>query len=109
MKAQAERGDERRADRHPAALFSATCREVQREESKTSSGGTAVRTRTIVALFAAFGLGMAAGRGTGPSAAAQDKPQVDPYAEMLHVGVVVKDLDEAVANRKAMGFTVMRR
>ena len=39
-----------------------------------------MRTRTIVALFAAFGLGVAAGRGTGPSAAAQDKPQADPYA-----------------------------
>jgi catechol 2,3-dioxygenase-like lactoylglutathione lyase family enzyme len=67
-----------------------------------------MRTRTIVALFAAFGLGVAAGRGTGPAAAAQDKPKADPYAEMLHVGVVVKDLDEAVAKWKAMGFTDIR-
>ncbi len=67
-----------------------------------------MRARTIVALVAAFGLGVAAGRGTGPSAAAQDKPRENPYAEMLHVGVVVKDLDQAVARWKALGFTDIR-
>ncbi len=64
--------------------------------------------RTIVALLAAFGLGVLAGRGTGPSARAQDKTVADPYAEMLHVGVVVKDLDQAVARWKAMGFNDIR-
>ena len=61
--------------------------------------------RTIVALLAAFGLRVLAGRGTGPSARAQDKAAAGPYAEMLHVGVVVKDLDQAVARWEAMGFT----
>ncbi len=56
-----------------------------------------MRLRTIVALIAAFGLGVVAGRGTGPTATAQDKAPDNPYAEMLHVSVVVKDLDEAVA------------
>ena len=64
--------------------------------------------RTIVALLAAFGLGVLAGRGASPSASAQDKAAADPYAEMLHVGVVVKDLDQAVARWKAMGFSDIR-
>ena len=67
-----------------------------------------MHTRTIVALVAAFVLGVAAGRGTDPPAAAQEEPRTDPYAEMLHVGVVVKDLDEAVARWKALGFTDIR-
>ena len=67
-----------------------------------------MRQHTIVALLAAFGLGVLAGRGTGPPARAQDKAAADPYAEMLHVGVVVKDLDRAVARWKAMGFTDIR-
>ncbi len=67
-----------------------------------------MRCRTIVALLAAFGLGVLAGRGAGPSAAAQDKASAAPYAEMLHVGVVVKDLDQAVARWKALGFTDIR-
>ena len=67
-----------------------------------------MRSRTIVALVAAFGLGVLAGRGTGPTAAAQDNTPTNPYAEMLHVGVVVKDLDQAVARWKAMGFTDIR-
>jgi catechol 2,3-dioxygenase-like lactoylglutathione lyase family enzyme len=67
-----------------------------------------MRSRTIVALLAAFGLGVLAGRGAGPTAAAQDRAAADPYAEMLHVGVVVKDLDQAVARWKAMGFTDIR-
>jgi methylmalonyl-CoA/ethylmalonyl-CoA epimerase len=67
-----------------------------------------MRRYTIVALLAAFGLGVLAGRGTSPRAAAQDKAAADPYAEMLHVGVVVKDLDQAVARWKALGFTDIR-
>jgi len=67
-----------------------------------------MRSRTIIALVAAFGLGVLAGRATGPTAAAQDRGPADPYAEMLHVGVVVKDLDQAVARFKAMGFTDIR-
>ena len=67
-----------------------------------------MRSRTILALIAAFSLGVLAGRGAGPTAAAQDKGPADPYAEMLHVGLVVKDLDQAVARWKAMGFTDIR-
>jgi methylmalonyl-CoA/ethylmalonyl-CoA epimerase len=67
-----------------------------------------MRRRTIVALLAAFDLGVFAGWGTGRSAAAQDKAPADPYAEMLHLGVVVKDLDQAVPRWKAMGFTNIR-
>ncbi len=67
-----------------------------------------MRRRTIVALVVAFGLGVLAGRSTGPTAVAQDKAPADPYAEMLHVGVVVKDLDAAVARWKVMGFTDVR-
>ena len=67
-----------------------------------------MRTRSIVALVAAFGLGVLAGRGIGPAASAQDRAGAGPYAEMLHVGVVVKDLDAAVAKRKAMGFADIR-
>lgn len=67
-----------------------------------------MRTRTIIALITAFGLGILAGRGTGPTATAQDKSPAGPYAEMLHVGVLVKDLDRAVAQWKAMGFTDIR-
>jgi hypothetical protein len=64
--------------------------------------------RTIFALLAAFGPRVVAGRGTGSSARAQDKAAAGPYAEMLHVGVVVKDLGQAVARWKAMGFADIR-
>jgi catechol 2,3-dioxygenase-like lactoylglutathione lyase family enzyme len=67
-----------------------------------------MRGRTIIALVAAFGLGVIAGRGTGRTAAAQDRPPSDPYSEMIHVGVVVRDLDAAVARFKAMGFSDIR-
>jgi methylmalonyl-CoA/ethylmalonyl-CoA epimerase len=67
-----------------------------------------MRQHTIVALLAAFGVGVVAGRGTGPTASAQDKDAPNPYAEMLHVGIVVKDLDQAVARFKAMGFSDIR-
>jgi catechol 2,3-dioxygenase-like lactoylglutathione lyase family enzyme len=67
-----------------------------------------MRKRTLIALVAAFGLGVIAGRGTGPRAAAQGNTPVDPFTEMLHVGVVVKDLDQAVARWKAMGFGDIR-
>jgi hypothetical protein len=67
-----------------------------------------MRKRTLVALVATFGLGVIAGRGTGPRAAAQGNAPGDPFAEMLHVGVVVKDLDQAVARWKAMGFGDIR-
>ena len=32
----------------------------------------------------------------------------NPYASMLHVGIVVKDLDKAVERWKAIGFTDIR-
>lgn len=67
-----------------------------------------MRPRTIFALVAVFGLGVAVGRSTDLPAAAQDQPRTNPYAEMLHVGVVVKDLDRAVARWKALGFNDIR-
>ena len=67
-----------------------------------------MRLQMIIALLVAFGLGVLAGRGIGLTASAQDKTTADPYAEMLHVGVVVKDLDQAVARWKAMGFSDIR-
>jgi catechol 2,3-dioxygenase-like lactoylglutathione lyase family enzyme len=67
-----------------------------------------MRKGTLVALVAAFGLGVIAGRGTGPMATAQNNDPAAPFAEMLHVGVVVKDLDQAVARWKAMGFSDIR-
>jgi catechol 2,3-dioxygenase-like lactoylglutathione lyase family enzyme len=67
-----------------------------------------MRQHTIVALLAAFGLGVLAGRGAGTTASGQDKAAADPYAEMIHVGVVVKDLDQAVSRWKAMGFSDIR-
>jgi hypothetical protein len=67
-----------------------------------------MRLQMIIALLVAFGLGVLAGRCTGPTARAQDKAADDRYAEMLHVGVVVKDLDQAVASWKAMGFSDIR-
>ena len=39
-----------------------------------------MRRVALVALLAAFGLGVIVGRGTGPTAAAQDKGAADPYA-----------------------------
>ena len=62
-------------------------------------------------LAVAFVLGGLVGRGLGPSpvaagpSPAQDEPKADPYAKMLHVGVLVRDLDEAVEKWKALGFT----
>src|SRR3954465_5307034 len=67
-----------------------------------------MRRRTIVALVAAFGLGVIAGRGAGPTAAAQDNAPTNPYAEMLHVGVVVKDLAPGVARGRGWGFSDIR-
>ncbi len=67
-----------------------------------------MRLQMIIALLVAFGLGVLAGRSTGPTALAQNKAASDPYAEMLHVGVVVKNLDQAVARWKAMGFSDIR-
>src|SRR6516165_5824180 len=67
-----------------------------------------MRQHTIVALLAAFGIGVLAGRAAGPTASAQDKAAADPYSEILHVGVLVKDLDQAVARWKAMGFSDIR-
>lgn len=69
-----------------------------------------MRPRTIVALTAGFCLGVAAGRGLGPAGTAgvQDKVPSNPYAQMLHVGIVVKDLDQAVERWRALGFRDIR-
>ena len=62
-----------------------------------------MRCRSIVALAIVFGIGVFVGRGFGPSAivTAQTSEPSNPYAEMLHVGIVVKDLDQAVARWRA--------
>jgi hypothetical protein len=61
----------------------------------------------LVILFAA---GVLAGRlSLGPTAAAaKADATANPYASMLHVGIVVKDLEKAVERWKAMGFTDIR-
>lgn len=69
------------------------------------------RLRILAPLAAVFALGVLAGRGLGPDspAAADDAPAAEnPYAKMLHVGLVVRDLDEAVAKWRAMGFDDIR-
>src|SRR5262249_18551876 len=77
-------------------------------ESHPVKGAPPIRSRTILALLAAFGCGVLAGRGSCPTAVARDQAPADPYVEMLPVGVVVKVLDRAVARWKAMGFTDIR-
>jgi methylmalonyl-CoA/ethylmalonyl-CoA epimerase len=68
-----------------------------------------MRLRTLVVLAAVFGVGVVVGRGLGPPAAtAQDATPANPYAEMLHVGIVVKDLDKAVEKWRALGFHDIR-
>jgi catechol 2,3-dioxygenase-like lactoylglutathione lyase family enzyme len=69
-----------------------------------------MRVLTLVGLLAVFGAGMVAGRMTLSPARAetQSSSPTNPYASMLHVGIVVKDLDKAVARWKAMGFTDIR-
>ncbi|HEX8202948.1 MAG TPA: VOC family protein [Isosphaeraceae bacterium] len=69
-----------------------------------------MRLRAIIGLVTVFGLGILVGRGFGPSAVAtaQDAKPANPYAEMLHVGIVVKDLDQAVARWRALGFEDIR-
>ena len=66
--------------------------------------------RKPVVILIVFGAGMLAGRLSLVSMQTVAKAQApaNPYAEMLHVGVVVKDLDQAVARWKAMGFTDIR-
>lgn len=71
-----------------------------------------MRLRNAAGFFLVFGAGIIAGRlpmlsphaAVGAGADAVD----NPYASMLHVGIVVKDLDKAVARWKAMGFTDIR-
>jgi catechol 2,3-dioxygenase-like lactoylglutathione lyase family enzyme len=69
-----------------------------------------MRPRTVISFAAVFGLGLAVGRGLGPSAAAvaQDPAAANPFARMLHVGILVDDLDKAVARWRDMGFTDIR-
>ena len=61
----------------------------------------------IVSVFAA---GMVVGRLASSSAVGKARPAVpaSPYATMLHVGIVVKDLEKAVERWRAMGFTDIR-
>lgn len=71
----------------------------------------AVRFRSLAFLGITFGLGIAVGAGAnfvGQPAGAQDRDRPNPYAEMLHVGIVVPDLEEAVERWEAMGFTGIR-
>jgi methylmalonyl-CoA/ethylmalonyl-CoA epimerase len=63
--------------------------------------------RTFAILASVFALGVLAGRGAVPSprAVGQEAARDDPYAKMLHVGILVRDLDAAVARYKALGFS----
>jgi catechol 2,3-dioxygenase-like lactoylglutathione lyase family enzyme len=67
-----------------------------------------MRLRILLALIVVFLAGVAVGRGLGPRASALDQAAENPFGKMLHVGVVVRDLDEAVARWRAMGFTDIR-
>ena len=69
-----------------------------------------MRMRKPVGILIVFGAGILAGRLSLMSAqtvAKADTP-ANPYASMLHVGIVVKDLDKAVERWKAIGFTDIR-
>jgi catechol 2,3-dioxygenase-like lactoylglutathione lyase family enzyme len=69
-----------------------------------------MRVLTSLGLLAVFGAGLAVGRLSYSQARAEAKAvaPANPYASMLHVGIVVKDLDKAVEKWKAMGFTDIR-
>jgi len=63
-----------------------------------------------IGILIVFGAGMLAGRFSlmpTHSVARADAP-TNPYASMLHVGIVVKDLEKAVERWKAIGFTDIR-
>ncbi len=66
-----------------------------------------LRAMGVAAIFAA---GMVAGHlaSSAPAGKARAEAPANPYASMLHVGIVVKNLDQAVAKWKAMGFTDIR-
>jgi methylmalonyl-CoA/ethylmalonyl-CoA epimerase len=63
-----------------------------------------------IGILTVFTSGMVAGRLTiAPAhAVAKADAPANPYASMLHVGIVVKDLEKAVERWKAMGFTDIR-
>jgi catechol 2,3-dioxygenase-like lactoylglutathione lyase family enzyme len=69
-----------------------------------------MRLLTSIGLLAAFGAGIVVGRLSFSPARAEAKAAepANPYASMLHVGILVKDLDKAVEKWKAMGFTDIR-
>jgi catechol 2,3-dioxygenase-like lactoylglutathione lyase family enzyme len=61
-------------------------------------------------MFATFMIGLATGRVMRPGEAwaAQATTPANPYAKMLHVGILVDDLEEAVDRWRDMGFTDIR-
>lgn len=67
----------------------------------------ALRAMGFVGLFTA---GTVVGHLAASSAATKARAgaQASPYATMLHVGIVVKDLEKAVEKWQAMGFTDIR-
>ena len=64
--------------------------------------------RTIVAIFAAFGFGILAGRGSGPRAAAQDRAPADPLRRDAPSRRGGQEPQPGVARWKALGFTDIR-
>src|SRR4051794_26830178 len=63
-----------------------------------------------IGILIVFGAGMLAGRFSlmPTHAVARADAPTNPYASMLHVGIVVKDLDKAVQRWNAIGFTDIR-
>ena len=69
-----------------------------------------MRALTIMGTVGVFTAGVVAGCLVSWSAvgkARADAP-LNPYATMLHVGIVVKNLEKAIEKWKAMGFTDIR-
>ncbi len=69
-----------------------------------------MRALTALGIVGVFTAGMITGRLNSSSAVgqAQAAAPASPYATMLHVGIVVKDLEKSVEKWKAMGFTDIR-
>ena len=69
-----------------------------------------MRALTALGIVGVFTAGMVTGRLNSSSAVgqAQAAAPANPYATMLHVGIVVKDLEKSVEKWKAMGFTDIR-
>jgi hypothetical protein len=69
-----------------------------------------MRALKVMGIVSVFTAGMVVGRLASSSAVGKARAAVpaSPYATMLHVGIVVKDLEKAVVRWRAMGFTDIR-